>query len=105
MKKHMEVAMGHKKKTMCRYYQNNRCRFGRFCKYQHSELNVMQKGTKNQQSNKQCNKYDKCSTFPSCGYEHREICKYQTSCRNYQCSYVHLEEPFLGKWMRTLRKF
>ena len=101
MKKHMEVAMGHKRKIMCRFYQNNRCRFGKFCKYQHSETFE----TKQRNPEQQCRRFEKCSDFPNCKFEHREICKYQMSCRNQQCAFVHLSEPFLGRWMKAKRAF
>ena len=101
LEKHMKVAMGHKNKSICRYYQNNRCRFGKFCKFQHSEVLAVQKTKTKSHISKQCRQYENCRDFPSCRFEHREICKYQMSCRNFQCSYVHLEQPFLGRWMRS----
>ena len=99
MKKHMEVAMGHKKQSVCRYFMNNRCRFGRFCRFQHSYAKETPK------SNKQCNLFEKCPKFPSCGNEHKEICKFQEFCKNNSCNYVHLREPFLGLWMKALKQY
>ena len=105
LEKHMKVAMGHKQKMMCKYYKNNRCRFGKFCRFQHSEPISTKKTNTNSSIYKQCRQYENCRDFPSCGFEHREICKYQMACRNYQCSNVHLEQPILGRWIKNQKSF
>ena len=35
LKKHHAVAMGHKKKIICRFFMNGSCKNGRFCKFEH----------------------------------------------------------------------
>ena len=100
LSKHMQVAMGHKVKRLCRYFINGSCKFESSCKFLHSTENV-RNSRKSQQigeSKRQCKFYGKCSKFPNCGYAHKEICRFQENCTKRQCEFVHLAGYFLEQW-------
>ena len=107
MKKHMKIAMGHKKDEMCKFYQRGNCRRGRFCLYKHEKTANSQSkswsGTHLPRSNnptsaRQCKYFENCVKFPNCGFAHREVCKFQDHCYNQQnCRFVHISPSyFLG---------
>jgi len=107
LRKHHEVAMGHKKSIVCKFYLNGVCKYGKFCRFTHKtsnnpsnkydKTNKFEKSHQNNnRRNKQCKFFDNCQLFPNCGYEHYEVCKYQENCASGErCKYVHLN--FLGR--------
>ena len=108
--KHHKVAMGHKKKILCKFFVKGVCRYGKFCRFEHKILNDHLNKFQNTRQpnsvkgdyksdryrNQQCKFFDKCQQFPNCGFMHYEICKYQENCKYQErCNYVHFS--FLDK--------
>ena len=117
LQKHMQVAMGHKLDTICKYFLRGHCMKGKFCRFKHplpsndKEQNLNPHRTKYFQSReenikyqnkpvytKQCKYMENCFKFPNCGFLHKEVCKFQDKCLNKQnCNFVHLSrDSFLG---------
>ena len=105
LKKHHQVAMGHKKKIACKFYIQGRCKNGRFCKFEHkmsfgkfsSSGNTRQSNNVNRNINQnrgnmqQCKYFENCQQFPNCGYMHFEVCKFQDKCTyGERCHFVHI---------------
>ena len=85
LKKHMNIAMGHSKQIICKYFLKNQCRFGEEYRFIHEK------------SSEQCKYFDRCRSFPQCKFNHFEICRFQERCKNGRyCRYVHLQQTFLG---------
>ena len=105
LRKHHEVAMGHRKKTPCKFFLKGNCKYGKFCRYEHKIVNDHSnqyentrqaksfKGNNQQNNfrNTQCKFFENCQKFPNCGYMHFEVCKFQENCtRGERCNYIHL---------------
>ena len=97
LRKHHEVAMGHKKQLACKYFLNGMCRYGKFCRFEHKTENTQKtnilKGNNQLRSprNTQCKFFENCQKFPNCGYMHYEVCKYQENCtKGERCNFIHL---------------
>ena len=104
LSKHMQVAMGHKVNKICKYFQNGSCKFGTRCRYMHKTTKNRDYGTQRHalsHPKKQCKFYGRCTKFPSCGFAHDELCKFQDRCFKNKCQFVHLGGYFLDQWKRS----
>ena len=78
IKKHFKVR--HEKRVECYFWWKGQCNRGSSCPYLHQIKDTV------------CRNGASCVYWPRCKFNHPEICRFQNSCQNMFCSYVHVNK-------------